>query len=84
MKKKYSQEFNKIKNKLSDIQKTATKLGSNEELTINKHGEPQNEAEVSENLSLKLIKEKINEKLLYMRNVSDTFPRPNGFVLINN
>ena len=83
MKKKYSQEFSKLKNKLTDIQKTVVKLGPNEDVKKIEQIEPKSsQTEVSEDLSLRLINEKINEKLMYMRGVSDTFPRPNGFFLI--
>lgn len=82
MKKKYSQEFSKLKKNFTEIQKRAEKLESAKDQSINEIGEPISSKTESSN-ELKSINEKINEKLHYMRHASDTFPRPNGFVFKN-
>ncbi|RNA17989.1 transmembrane protein -like [Brachionus plicatilis] len=82
MKKKYSQEFNKLKKKLTDIQKNAKKLDFNNDQKKSEIGEPTSpNKESSGDLNLNLINEKINENFHYIRHVSDTFPRPNGLYL---
>ncbi|CAF0770671.1 unnamed protein product [Brachionus calyciflorus] len=71
MKKNYSQQFNKLKKKLSYFQETLEKTSKTQPF----------EQIQDDTISLESMNEKFNERLDYMRHISDTFPRPNGIYL---
>lgn len=78
MKKNYLQQFTKLKKNLSNLDKSIDKV------TTTKPNKNAISTEIvqddQQTSNLVKIKEKINENSNYMRQISDTFPRPNGYL----
>lgn len=72
LKTSYLQQYNTYKKRLNNLTKNINKYESN---TI----DPTDDSEIKADCDM--LKTKVNENLIYMKQISDTFPRPNGIYL---